>query len=172
MADPQLANLQGAVGLDPLYRNLVQMVRAYMRDFAELNILLDNTEETDDKTILMCLELAVADINASPPGTSFSIKEMASRGYVLLLIYGTVVLVLESLMFLLTRNHLNWQESGQLIGLQDKTPMVAAHAKYFRDVYQFQKDKKKIADSIMSAMSEGSIGVHSEYFVIHGYLWA
>jgi len=171
VADPQLANLHGSVDLDPLYRNLVQMVRAYLRDYAKLNILLQD-EETDDKTILMCLQLTVADINAAPPSTSFSIKELVTRGYTLILLYGTLVMVLESLMILLTRNHLNWQESGQLIGLQDKTPMVAAHVKYFRDVYQYQRDKKKIADSIMSAMDPGDVGVHSEYFVIHGYLWA
>lgn len=171
MADPQLSNLQGAVGLDPLFHNLVQMVRVYMRDYAKLNILLQD-DETDDKTILMCLELTIADLNASPPQTYFLIQELVSRGYALLLVYGTVVLVLESLMLLLTRNHLNWQESGQLIGLQDKTPVVAAHVKYFRDMYQYQRDRKKVADSIMSAMDPGQSGVHSEYFLLHGYLWA
>lgn len=171
MSEQQLTNLQGAVELDKFWRSLVQLLRAYMRDYAKLNLLLQE-EETDDKTILMCLQMAVTECNGTPPPTNFALRDLVNRGYVHVLTFLAIAYILESLMLLETRNHLNWQEGGQLIGLQDRTPLLSAHAKYFRDLSAYRMKEKKISDSITSAMSEGSVGVHSEYFVIHGYLWA
>lgn len=167
----QLVNLQGAVGLDSYWRSLVQLIRGYMRDYGKLNLLLQE-EETDDKTILMCLQMAVVELNGTPPPTNFAMRDLVQRGYTYIMIFCAVAYILESLMLLETRNHLNWQEGGQLIGLQDRTPLLSAHAKYYRDLSTFKMKEKKISDSINSAMGEGSVGVHSEYFVIHGYLWA
>lgn len=171
MSSQQLPSLAGANDPDPLWRSMINVVRAFMRDYAKLNLLLKE-EETDSKTILMCLQLAVGDLNSTPPPTAYSLRTLLDRGYMTILLYGTLVHILESLMLLETRNHLNWQEGGQLIGLQDRTPLLSAHAKYFRDIYGFKAKEKKISDSITDAMSPGLVGVHSEYFVIHGYLWA
>jgi hypothetical protein len=167
----QLPTLKGASDPDPLWRSIVNMIRAFMRDYAKLNLLLKE-EETDDKTILMCLQLTVAELNSTPPPTSFSLNDLVQRGYTTIIVYGALVHIMESLMLLETRNHLNWQEGGQLIGLQDRTPLLSAHAKYFGDIYNYKMKEKKISDSINDAMDPGHVGVHSEYFVIHGYLWA
>lgn len=169
--DAQLSNLQGVVDLSPTWRSMVQLVRAYMRDYGPLNILLGGNEETDDKTILMCIQLAVLDINGTPPPTSYSLDNMLAKGYHSLLLYGTMVHILEGLMLLETRNRLTWNEGGHMIAIQDKTPMLDAHVKYYRDLYSVNLKQKKISDSITTAMDPGLFGVHSEYLAINGYLW-
>ena len=168
--DAQLSNLQGAVDLDPLYRSTLAMARSFLRDFAQLNLLID-AEETDEKSLLMCLQLAIVDVNSTPPPTQWPLYTMLDRGYVHILLYGTLVYVMESLMILETRNHLNWQEGGQLLGLQDRSPLLEQRARYFRDVFQTKLVQKKISDSINDAMCLGDTGVHSEYWLINGWLW-
>ena len=167
----QLPSLSGNVDLKPEWHSMVNMTRAFMRDYAKLNLLLAE-QESGDKDLLMCLQLAVVDINATPPQTSFDLTTLVSRNYVTILCYGTMIHVLESLMILQTRNFLNWQEGGQLVGLQDRTPVLSGLVKYFRDLYTYKLEKKKISDSIMSIMDEGQVGVHSEYFAVNGYLWS
>lgn len=167
----QLPSLAGTVDLDPEWHSMVNMARAFMRDYAKLNLLLAE-QETDDKTLLMCLQLAVVDVNATPPGTSFSLAGLVSKAYVNILLRGTLIHVLEGLMILSARNFLNWQEGGQLVGLQDRNPVLFNMVKYFKDDYTYQLKQKKIADSIMSCMDEGQIGVHSEYFAVNGHLWS
>lgn len=167
----QLSNLSGIVDLDKEWHQMVLLVRAYMRDFGKLNLLLGGSEETDDKTILMCLQLAVIDVNSMPPCTAFSLPTLVQRGYVTLMLYGTMVHIMEGLMLLETRNRLTWQEGGTMIGIQDKTPLLDAHVKYFKDSFSVSARQKKIADSISEAMDPGLVGVHSEFFHINGFLF-
>jgi hypothetical protein len=168
--DAQLSNLQGAVNLDELYRSTLALIRSWLRDFAQLNLLLER-EETDEKTLLMCLQMAVVDVNATPPPTSWPLRTMIDRAYIHILTYGTTVYVMESLMILETRNHLNWQEGGQALGLMDRSPMLEQRSRYFRDVFETKLKQKKISDSINDAMGIGDTGVHSEYWLVNGWLW-
>lgn len=167
----QLTNLQGAVDLESEWRSMVALVRAYMRDYGKLNLLLQR-EETDNKTILMCLQLAVVDVNSTPPGTGFSLPELVSRGYTTLILYGAIIHILTGLMLLETRNRISWQEGGHMIGLQDKTPMLDGQVRLLRDLFYNGLKQKKIADSMLECLDPGRIGVHSEYFWINGFLWS
>lgn len=168
--DPQLSNLQGAVNLDELYRSTCNVIRSWIRDFAKLNLLVDG-EETDEKTLLMCLQMAVVDINSTPPPTQWPLRTMIDRGYIHIILFGATVYVLESLMLLETRNHLNWQEGGQAIGLMDRSPLLEQKARYFTDKFESKLKAKKISDSINDAMGIGDIGVHSEYWYVNGWMW-
>lgn len=63
--EAQLPNLSGVVDIDPMWRSTMAAARAYLRDYAKLNILLEE-EETDDKTLLLCLQMTVVDVNSTP----------------------------------------------------------------------------------------------------------
>jgi len=167
--DRQLPTLEGASGLDQEWLSMLKIVRTFMRDFPSLNILLED-EETKDRTLLMFIGLTVDDINSSPPATGFSLGTLIDRGYTTLIVYGTIVHTLESLLLQSTRNYLNWQDGGHMVGLQDKAPMLRTNIGYFRDLYTVKTKQKKISDSITSALVQGG-GIHSEYWTLHGYLW-
>lgn len=168
--EAQLPNLSGVVDIDPMWRSTMAAARAYLRDYAKLNILLEE-EETDDKTLLLCLQMTVVDVNSTPPPTSWSLRGMLDRGYVTIVLFGVMVHVLESLSLLETRNHLNWNEGGQQLALQDRLPALSERSRYFRDVYQSKLEKKKISDSITEALDPENVGVHSEYYAINGWIW-
>lgn len=166
----QLPTLDGTSNLSSIWRTMVNQARAFMRDYAKLNLLLEE-EETGDRTLLMDLALAVSDVNGEPPNTAFSLEELVNAGYTTIILYGTLVHVLEGLMLLETRNHLNWQDGGNVVGLQDKTPLLAQHVRYYRDLYGVKLSRKKISHNIATAVGSQLMGVPSEYWAIHGYLW-
>ena len=62
------------------YNNFVPEVRAYIRDFPELNRLISG-EETSNRMIEYCARLAIDEYNTTPPLTSLAIGAFPSRAF-------------------------------------------------------------------------------------------
>lgn len=138
----------------------VNMVRQYMRDYAELNRLIAG-EESTNRQIIWAISDAIDDWNSTPPLIGYvSLFSHPSRS---LLLRGTVISLLESIGLLQTRNHISFTDGGLTVGVNDKTQFIQSWISLFRSTYEEKKNRLKGALNIENAW-EG--GVFSEY------LWA
>lgn len=140
----------------------VSLVRAYMRDYAALNRLIQG-EEHSDRLIAWAVVDCLDDFNTTPPLTSYQLTNFPS---VSLLLRGTVISLLESVGLLMTRNHLTFSDGGIQVGVSDKTPLIQSWIQLFTNKYEEKKQKLKIALNIENGWGGG---VHSEYLWTSGF---
>jgi len=142
----------------------VMQVRQYMRDFPELNRLIDG-EESSDRMIAWAAIDALDDINNTPPLIgAYTIESFPYRS---LLLRGTVIAVLESVGLLQTRNQINYNDGGIQVSASDKAPMIMQWINMLRGTYEQKKQQYKIAVNISTAF-EGS-AILSDYYFLGGY---
>ncbi len=137
-------------------------VRAYMRDYPELNRLIKG-EEHSDRLIAFAAIDALDDFNSTPPMTQYQFTNFPSKA---LLLRGTVITLLESIGLLMTRNHLNFSDGGIQVGVSDKTPLIQSWIQLFTNKYEQKKDRLKIALNIEGGWGGG---VNSEYLWTSGF---
>ncbi|MGA1353693.1 MAG: hypothetical protein ACO32I_02760 [Candidatus Limnocylindrus sp.] len=142
----------------------VSQVRQYLRDYPELNRLIDG-EETSDRMIAWSVIDALDDINNTPPliGT-FTIETFPYRH---LLMRGTVLAVLESVGLLQTRNQISYSDGGISVNASDKAPMIMNWINMLRGQYEQKKQQYKIAVNISEAFDGDA--VLSDYYFLGGY---
>lgn len=142
----------------------ISHVRMYLRDYPELNRLIDG-EETSDRMIAWAVIDTLDDINNRPPFIgSFT---CATFPYKSLLLRGTVVAILESVGILQTRNQLQYQDGGISVGASDKAPMLMQWINMLKMSYEQKLDKWKISQNITQAFDGTS--VMSDYYFLGGY---
>ena len=83
-------------------------VRAYIRDFPELNRLITG-EESSDRMIQYCIFLALDEYNTTPPLTSNTVIDFPSR---IILIQLTLIHLLTSVGILKSRNRFVYNDGG------------------------------------------------------------
>lgn len=142
--------------------HLVQLIRAYMRDYPELNRLLEG-EENSDRMIVWAIIDTVDDFNATPPPLSFSLSQMP----ISILRYGVVSTLLESVILLSTRNQLPYSDGGINVNL-DKAGTLMQVRQMMWASYEQKKKEYKVAQNI----SQGYGGIASEYWFISGFYGA
>jgi hypothetical protein len=152
-----------ASGAEKSLGRFVLEVRQYLRDFPELNRLIDG-EETSDRMIAWAVLDALDDINATPPLTGAYTIDTFPRS---ILLRGTVIAVLESVGLLQTRNQINYSDGGIQVSASDKAPMLMQWINMLRGSYEQKKQQYKIAVNISSAF-EGS-AILSDYYFLGGY---
>lgn len=142
----------------------VSQVRQYLRDYPELNRLIDG-EETSDRMLAWSVIDALDDINNTPPliGT-FTIETFPYRH---LLMRGTVLAVLESVGLLQTRNQISYSDGGISVNASDKAPMIMNWINMLRGQYEQKKQQYKIAVNISEAFDGDA--VLSDYYFLGGY---
>lgn len=139
------------------------MVRLYLRDFPELNRLIDG-EETSNRMIAWAVADTLDDWNTTPPFIGdASLENFPSLS---LLREGTVILVLESVGLLQTRNQLSYSDGGISVQVSNKAPLLLQWIQLFRGSYERKKDRMKASMNIEQGMA--GTGTFSEYFVING----
>lgn len=144
--------------------DFVSEVRHYLRDFPELNRLIDG-QETSDRMLAWCVIDALDDINNTPPLLgNYTVENFPYRS---LLLRGTVLTVLESVGILQTRNQLNFSDGGIQVGVSDKAPMIMQWINMLRGSYEQKKQQYKIAVNITTALDGSSI--ISDYYFLGGY---
>lgn len=141
---------------------MANQVRAFMRDYAELNRLITGVESSN-RQIVWAIFDALDDFNTSPPFTGFTLMNFPSKH---LLVRGTVISLLESVGLLQTRNHLSFSDGGLQVGVSDKTPFIQSWIQLFRNSYEEKKMRLKVAYNIESAWGGG---VNSEYRFINNF---
>ena len=145
-----------------LLEQFVGIVRAYMRDYPELNRLIKG-EEHSDRLVAWAVIDAIDDYNTTPPMTRYGLMNFPSRH---LLLRGTVISLLESVGLLMTRNHLTFSDGGIQVGVSDKTPLIQSWIQMFTNKYEQKKKELKIAINIENGWGGG---LHSEYLWTNGF---
>lgn len=170
--DPQSPNSNAiqaetvvAAGLPTKLLPLVNIIRAKLRDYPELNRLVAG-HETGDREIALAILETVDDFNTTPPLIgSYSVDTFPSES---LLINGAVIQVMTSLGLLQTRNHLSYSDGqGVQSSASDKSPLLMNWINLFTSNYERKKQRLKYALNLQGALS--SDGVASEYSLINGY---
>jgi len=144
--------------------DFVAEVRMYLRDYPELNRLIDG-EETSDRMIAWAVIDALDLINNTPPFigqytcTTFPMRSLLLR--------GTVISVLESVGLLQMRNQLNYSDGGISVSASDKAPMIMQWLQMLRASFDDRLNRWKVASNIAQAMDMTS--VMSDYYFLGGY---
>ena len=169
--DPQNPNSNklspeaSAKSIPPKLLSTIALVRAKLRDFPELNRLIEG-RETSDREIAFAIVDAIDDFNTTPPLLgSYTIENFPSMS---LLIRGAIINVLESVGLLQTRNQMSYSDGqGVGVGISDKTPLLLNWIQLYQGQYEQKKFRLKQALNLGNALN-GS-GVPSEYVLINGY---
>lgn len=145
--------------------SVLALVRAKLRDYPELNRLIEG-RETSDREIAFAIMEAIDDFNTTPPLIgSFNIDSFPSTS---LLIRGSIINVLESVGLLQTRNQMSYSDGqGVGVGISDKTPLLLNWIQLYQGQYEQKKFRLKQALNLNGALNGG--GVPSEYVLINGY---
>jgi len=151
-------------GLKKQFHGLITLVRAKMRDFPELNRLIEG-RETSNQEIAFAIMETIDDFNTTPP--LIETCGLTNFPSISLLIKGSVIRVLESVGLLQTRNHMVYSDGqGVQVSVSDKSPQLMSWIQIFSNTYEKQKRDLKIALNLQGAL--GGRGVPSEYAVING----
>jgi hypothetical protein len=158
-------SLQALPGISPTVREFVASVRAYLRDYEELNRLVAGVESSDRQIAWAAMD-ALAEFNGTPHFTRFSIDELLD-GYQQhsLLRRMTVCTLIESVALLQTRNHVNYSNGGLNLGVNDKTPMLMNWLQYYKASTSQKMQQVKVAINISSIL--GTVGLHSELWSVN-----
>ena len=117
--------------------------------------------------ILWASQDFLSDFNGSPPFTSLTLQDMASRNMQSFAVRGTVVSLLQSLMILHARNHLNFSDGGMSVSINDKAPIIQSMLALFQSAYEQNKRAIKTSLNIEGMLSGGGAsGLHSDYYVL------
>lgn len=155
-------------GSTAVFNHFVARVRLFMRDFPELNRLVEG-EESNDRMIAFAVYDALSDFNSETPhiGT-YGFTEFMEKNWHHQLMLKTVVCLLESVGLLQTRNHLPFSDGGLNVAVSDKTPLLQAWIQLFDMRWEKFKKNAKISDNI-AQLYGGAGGVSSELFIVNGY---
>lgn len=158
--------LQGIPYASQTYRDFVQVVRLYMRDFPELNRIVSG-EESSDRQIAWAVLDAMSDFNGTPHFTSLSLEDILQKNQQALIMRMTVISLIESVGLLQTRNHINYSNGGINVGVNDKTPMLMNWLQYFKAFTEQMKQRVKVAINIEGILGPSNGGVHSELWAVN-----
>jgi len=147
-------------------RGHIESVRLFMRDFAELNLLIRG-EESSDRMIVWATQDFLSDFNGTPPFTGYALNELASRSLQNLMVRGTVITLLQSVMILHARNYLPFSDGGMSVAINDKAPIIQSMLQLFQAGYEQNKRQVKTALNIEQLLDLGPSGVHSDYFGLY-----
>lgn len=145
---------------------IISVVRTKLRDFPELNRLIDG-KETSDKEIALAVFEAIDDYNTTPPILNpVTLENFPSTS---LLIRGSLINIIESVGLLQTRNHMVYSDGqGVQVSVSDKTPQLVQWIALFTNQYETKKSRLKKALNLRGALNLE--GLSSEYRYIDG-LW-
>lgn len=158
--------LQRLIPASPAMKAFVPVVRAYLRDFPELNRLLAGME-TGDRFIRWAVLDAMSWFNGTPHITNFTLDDLLQRNQHSLLLRMTTVTILESVGLLQTRNHINYSNGGINVGVNDKTPLIMQWLQYFRSFIEQRMQQVKVALNIEGILGPENVGVHSELWAVN-----
>lgn len=142
-------------------RSLVRRVRTKMRDFPELNTLIDR-EENSVEMILDAIDVTLERVNHTPPPVGF----FSARNVRLdLMMDGIISELLESAAILLFRNNLSFSTGGFTVQL-DQHHNYLALAQRFYERFRQELSYWKVAINHQLAV-DGTGGIFSDWVVVN-----
>lgn len=166
MAGRSTDTLAGLPGVTPAFRAFVQSVRGFTRDFPELNRIVAG-EESTDRQIAFAVMDALTDFNGTPPLTAWSLDDLLQRNLHYLLLRMTTISLLEQVVLLQMRNHINYSAGGINVGVNDKSPLLMNFISYLKAWVDQRKQQVKVAMNIESILGPANSGVMSEYWAVN-----
>ena len=150
--------------LDTL-RNHVHSVRLFMRDWAELNLLIRG-EESDNRQIEWATMDFLSGFNGTPPLTGFSLDDLYGMQQQHFAVRGTVISLLESLMLIYSRNFVPVSDGGIVASINDRAPMIQSMLGLFQAAYEQRLRILKTSLNIAQILDGGG-GLQSDYSAIY-----
>ena len=144
------------------FENFVPEVRAFIRDFPELNRLIAG-EETSNRMIDYCAHLALDEFNTTPPLTSYAIGGFPSRTILLQL---TVIHILLSVGILKSRNRFSYSDGGWSSDTEQQDQLYQNWIQLIRSQLNPRLQNLKVALNIEGGWGAG---LGSEYGWLHGW---
>ena len=133
-----------------------------MRDHMELNRLITG-EESSNKLIEYCVILAIDEYNTTPPLSSNGLTNFPSR---FILLYLTIIHLLQSVGLLKSRNRLDYNDGGFFVRTEQQDELYQRWISLFRSQVNPQILRTKVALNIEGGWDAG---LGSEYGWIHGW---
>ncbi len=149
----------------PLMREIVENVRYFIRDYAELNRLTKGLDHSDRHIMWAVLD-TLSDWSSTPPFIGQSLELIIQRGWQSVFIRGVAISLLESLHFLHLRNFVSYSDGGVNIQLENPQLLQAA-MQLLKNDYEQKKQRILIAANIEGTF--GGVGVHSEYLFVNSF---
>mgnify|MGYP001579391306 CR=1 FL=1 len=151
------------MGAPPLEtRQFVSEVRAYIRDFPELNRLIAG-HETSDRLMEYMVWLALDEWNTTPPLSSQTVETFPSRAILLSL---TLCHLLTSVGILKSRNRMPYSDGGFSVDTETQDDSYPKWIQLLRSQVNPRILQLKIALNIAGGWGTS---VRSEYALIHGW---
>jgi hypothetical protein len=144
------------------FDDFVPEVRAFIRDFPELNRIITG-QESSNRLINYCANLAVDEFNTMPPLTRYGITNFPSRN---ILLYLTICHLLFSVGILKSRNRFQYSDGGWSSDTEQQDTLYLNWIRLLRGQITPQAQALKIALNIEGGWGAG---VGSEYGWIHGW---
>ena len=139
-------------------QELVQLVRAYTRDYPELNRLIRGPESSS-RSIAIAIASTVEDFNLTSPLPAYTVDSFPSTQ---LLLLGSVKKLLESVSLLQARNHISYSDGqGVQVNESDKAPLYLNIIRNYASEYEQKKRELIIRLNISQAM--GGCGIRSDF---------
>lgn len=150
---------------NPVMREIVENVRFFMRDYAELNRLTKGKDHSDRHVMWAVLD-TLSDWSSTPPFIGQNLASIISHGWQSVFTRGVAISLLESLHFLHLRNFVSYSDGG--VNLQIENPqLIQAALQLLKNDYEQKKQRILIAANIEGAL--GGVGVHSEYLFVNSF---
>lgn len=163
-----MSQIKDLPGYTPVLGGLVEWLRAYIRDYPELNRLVLGVESSDTMMAMAILS-AQDEFNGSPPILgNFTLQYLVENGQRTLLINMARVHLMQGLCELQTRNQLSYSSGGTSVSVNDKTPLLMKLITMLQPANDQMLLRVKTAWNVNGIM--GTPGVGSEYAVIHTQL--
>lgn len=142
--------------------DLVRRIRAKMRDYPQLNQLVEG-EENDDQCILDAIEEVLSRVNETPPAVGFF---LAQNVPLYLMMDGAIAILLESAAFLYIRNELGgWSSGGLSVSFRQADTYRQSAAQVF-ERFESNLMRYKVALNHQQAV-DASSGIASDYAVLN-----
>lgn len=142
-------------------RAMMRLVRNKMRDFPELNTLIDR-EENSDELILDAMDITLARINGTPPPVgAFYVANTRQD----ILLDGIIAELLESAAILAFRNNLAFSTGGFSVQLdQHHNYLMLSQQYYSRFMSSLQQWKVSINHQLAV---DGTGGIFSDWLAVY-----
>lgn len=126
-------------------------IRTYCKDDPTLNHLLENTVQSSDDLILLCIGFAIDDFNTIGYRTNYNPDTFPSKSC---LLYGVLYHLAHGEAERHLRNQVNYNAQGVNAGLDDKFPQYSQLAQYYYQQFNQKTIQVKKAINIASAWGE------------------
>lgn len=141
--------------------DFVRHIRTRMRDFPELNTLIDG-EEHSDQYILDAIGEVLSVMNTTPPPIGQMLVSNSPRH---LLVDGTISILLESAAILLFRNEIGFSSGGFTVQLSQHHNYLQM-SQMFRNRFENKLKEHKVAVNHQQGV-DGSGGVASDWAILN-----